>query len=80
MKHKTNLFNVFYDKEADVLYVSQGKPSPWDETKETRDEVVVRKDPKSGEVKGLTILHFLKRGLGKSSQIALPFHLSLSPI
>lgn len=77
MKQKKNLFKVLYDKEADVLYISQGKPSSRDETTETSQEVVVRKDPKTGDVKGLTILHFLKRGAEKSSQITLPFHLSL---
>lgn len=77
MKQKKNILNVYYDKEADVLYISQGKPSSRDETSETADEIVVRKDPKTGDVKGLTILHFLKRGPEKSSQITLPFHLSL---
>ena len=75
MKQKKNLFNVSYDKEADVLYISQGKPSSTDQTQETEDEVVVRKNAKSGEIKGYTILHFLKRGV-KSFHISLPFQLS----
>jgi len=69
---KKNILNVFYDKEADVLYMSQGKPSARDETSETKEEVVVRKDPKTGEVKGFTILNFLKRADRKSSTITLP--------
>ncbi len=77
MKTKKNLFNVIYDKGADVLYISHGKPSSRDETSETEDEIVVRKNPKTGEVKGFTILHFLKRGLQKTS-IHLPFQVSLS--
>ena len=72
MKQKKNILNVFYDKGADVLYVSQGKPSPTDATSETKDEVVVRKNPKTGEVKGFTILNFLKRSENKSSTITLP--------
>jgi len=72
MKQKKNILNVFYDKEADILYMSQGKPSARDETSETEDEVVVRKDPKTGEVKGFTILNFLKRADRKSSTITLP--------
>jgi len=72
MKQKKNILNVYYDKEADVLYMSQGKPSARDETSETKEEVVVRKDPKTGEVKGFTILNFLKRADRKSSTIILP--------
>lgn len=76
MKQK-NLFKVTYDKDADVLYIAQGTPSSRDESIETEEEIVVRKNKKTGEIKGLTILHFLKRGLGKSS-FTLPFRLSLS--
>ncbi len=78
MKQKKNILNVFYDKGADVLYVSQGKPSSADETRETKDEVVVRKNPKNGEIRGFTILNFLKRAAKKSSAIALPFDVALS--
>lgn len=78
MKQKKNILNVSYDKGADVLYISQGKPSPNDETHETEDEVVVRKNPKNGEVKGFTILNFLKRSAKKSSAISLPFNVALS--
>lgn len=76
MKQKKNLFNVTYDKGADVLYISQGKPLVSDKTSETEDEIVVRKDAKTGKVKGFTILHFLKRGFDKSSLIRLPFQLA----
>ena len=76
MKQKKNL-NVFYDKAADVLYLSQGKPSSGDETSETKDEIVVRKNPKTGAIKGFTILNFLKRAAQKSSTIHLPFQLAI---
>ena len=77
MKQKKNILNVYYDKEADVLYMSQGKPSSRDETSETKEEVVVRKNPKTGEVKGFTILNFLKRSENKSSTITLPANLAI---
>ena len=77
MKQKKNILNVYYDKEADVLYMSQGKPSSRDETSETKEEVVVRKNPKTGEVKGFTILNFLKRSETKSSTITLPANLAI---
>lgn len=73
MKQKKNLFNVLYDRESDILYISRGRPSSRDETSETKDEIVVRKNPKTGEIKGYTILHFLKRGMEKPSPINLPF-------
>lgn len=75
MKAQKEPLNIYYDKEADVLYVSKGKPSARDETFETKDEVVVRKNPKTGEVKGFTVLHFLKRG-SKEPTITLPFQFS----
>jgi len=62
--------------EADVLYVSQGAPSTRDKTSETEDEVLVRKDAKTEEIKGFTILHFLKKSKNKSNSINLPFELS----
>lgn len=75
MRTKKEPLNIYYDKEADVLYVSHGKPSAKDETFETEDEVVVRKNPKTGEVRGFTVLHFLKRG-SKEPTITLPFRFS----
>ncbi len=78
MKQKKNTLNVFYDKVADVLYMSQGKPSARDETSETKDEIVVRRNPKTHEIRGFTILNFLKRSASKSSSIPLPFNVSLS--
>lgn len=78
MKQKKNILNVFYDKKADVLYMSHGKPSVRDETSETKDEIVIRRNPKTHEIRGFTILNFLKRGASKSSSIPLPFNVSLS--
>lgn len=76
MKKTKNILNISYDKEADVLYVSKGKSSAQDITQETEEEVVVRKDKKTHEIKGFTILHFLKRGIN-NTQINLPFSFSL---
>lgn len=73
-QNKKNL-NIYYDKEADVLYISQGKPSASDETFETEDEIVVRKNPTTGQVRGFTIPHFLKRG-SKEPTFELPFQFS----
>lgn len=48
-----------YDREADTVYISFGKPK-----KAVSDEidpyVVVRRDPRTGEVVGITITNFTK--------------------
>lgn len=49
-----------YDKKADVLYLSVGKPKK-SLSREIEDGVVLRFDPKSKEVSGLTILDFEAR-------------------
>ena len=50
-----------YDKEADVLYFSQGKPSGRDVSQETPDDVILRLHPKTRKVRGFTILNFSRR-------------------
>ena len=78
MSKNKNMLDIFYDKEADVLYISQGSPSAKDETIETEDEIVLRKNPKNGKIKGFTIPHFLKRAIGRTNHISLPVHLTCS--
>ena len=69
---KNNDLNLFYDKEADVLYFSKGKPQASDISDETEDEVIIRKDPKTKEVTGFTILNFSKRSKIATQSIKLP--------
>lgn len=69
----------FYDKEADVLYISQGKPSTKDISQETPDDVVLRVDPRSRKVRGFTILNFSRRSKTKEVPISLPIHAELTP-
>ncbi|MCM8779183.1 MAG: DUF2283 domain-containing protein [Candidatus Omnitrophica bacterium] len=52
--------NIYYDKEADVLYISKGKPSSKDESEEIDAGIVVRKNSKTGEIKGLTVVSLTK--------------------
>lgn len=49
-----------YDKGADVLYLSVGKPKK-SLTREIDDGVLLRFDPKSKEITGLTIIDFESR-------------------
>lgn len=69
--------HYFYDKEADVLYFSQGKPSAKDLSQETFDNVVLRIDPKSKQVKGITVLNLSKRQQ-KFSPVPLPVQMQMS--
>lgn len=79
MKKKAkNALNFFYDKEADVLYVSKGQPSAKDISSETEDEVVVRKNPNTGEITGLTIINFSKRSSNSDLSLHLPFKFALT--
>lgn len=44
-----------YDKEADVLYISFGKPQPADDAYMNEEDIIVRK--KGKKIIGLTILN-----------------------
>ncbi|MBU4332363.1 DUF2283 domain-containing protein [Patescibacteria group bacterium] len=64
--------NYYFDKEADVLYFSQGKPQKNIISQEIGDDIIVRKHPSTGEVVGFTILNFIKRGSKKLAAISVP--------
>ena len=48
-----------HDREADVLYLSIGKPQKA-KTVETGEDFVLRLHPKNGQVVGMTIINFSK--------------------
>ena len=68
---QTKLYYL-YDQEADIFYLSQGKPSARDSVTETSDEVILRSDKTTGHVRGFTILNFSKRQNKNMSLISLP--------
>ncbi len=72
--------HYFYDKEADVFYLSQGKPSKKIISQETSDDVVLRLDPKTKKIKGFTILNFNKRMGKKLSSVELPIFANLTAV
>lgn len=80
MKYQGNNLNLFYDSEADVLYFSKGKPSAKDISDEASDEVVIRRNPKTKEVTGFTILNFSKKSKKKDKTIRLPLEIDLKQI
>ncbi len=61
-----------YDEHADVLYISLGKPTPA-VSEELDDGVVVRRDPDTHKIVGLTIIDFRTTFLKETKH--LPFTL-----
>ena len=72
------LLNYYYDQEADVLYMSKGEPSKSDDSDEISDGVIARYNPKTREIRGLTILNFAKKSKEKSRTVKLPFEIGFS--
>ena len=50
----------FFDRDADILYLSVGKPRPAI-SREVGEDILVRVDPTSRRVVGCTILNLTKR-------------------
>lgn len=69
--------NIFYDSEADVLYFSKGTPSREDISDEAADEVIIRKNPKTKDVTGFTILNFSQKSKKSSKSFKLPIEVDL---
>lgn len=63
---------IFYDQEADVLYVTRGKPEYTDYV-EHSDDVILRLDPETKRLVGFTIIDFSQHFTKQESDIALPF-------
>ena len=63
---------IFYDQEADVLYVTRGKPEYTDYV-EHSDDVILRLDPETKQLVGFTIIDFSQHFAKQESDIALPF-------
>lgn len=70
--------SYFYDKEADVFYISKGQPRKSDVSDEVDSGVVARFDKKTKAVRGLTILNFSKRTKESSEVLNLPFDVSFA--
>jgi uncharacterized protein YuzE len=71
MRNK-NQIKYFFDKEADILYFSQRKPSSKEISREIGEGIIVRIDPATKKIVGFTILNFLKRGSLRNKTIKLP--------
>jgi hypothetical protein len=60
-----------YNKDADELNISLGKPQNAISL-EVGDEIYVRLHPKTKEILGFTILHFEERALKEEKIFAIP--------
>ncbi|NQT53593.1 DUF2283 domain-containing protein [bacterium] len=71
-----------YDREADVLYLSNCPPYPEQESEEIGNDVIAHLNPHTGEVESLELLFFSTRLLRKD-EMELPLtadmHLATSP-
>lgn len=56
-----------YDRTADVLYVGTCAPYPEQDSEELGNEVIVRLNPRTGEIENLELLFFSTRLLGGES-------------
>ncbi len=77
---KIKNFQLEYDKEGDILYLTRGKLTKEDSSEELGDDVVVWKNKKTKEVNGFTVLNFSKRASKKTPKLNLPFEVELHPL
>ncbi|MCZ7540356.1 MAG: DUF2283 domain-containing protein [Anaerolineae bacterium] len=67
---------LFYDAEGDVLYLSIGEPRPAI-SQEVGDDVLLRIDPNTGEIVGLTVLNLSSRFGSVQLPQSLPVEMDL---
>lgn len=70
---------LFYDSDADVLYLSIGEPRPA-VSQELGDDVLLRVDAQTGEVVGITVLNLSARFGSLHDMQSLPVEMTLHKI
>jgi len=68
-----------YDKEGDILYISNCTPYQEQETEELDDEIIARLNPETGDIESLEVLFFSTRLL-KQDVFELPISANLKMI
>ena len=71
IKNKDRM-EIFYDREADVLYVTYGTPEFTDFVEHTKN-VILRLDPETKRLIGFTIIDFSHHFAKPEADITLPF-------
>lgn len=65
---------LFYDSEGDVLYLSVGEPRPA-VSQELGDDILLRVDPETNEIVGLTVLNLSARFSSLQTPQSLPIEI-----
>lgn len=65
--------SITYDQEADVVYLSFGKPVPA-VSEEIQEGVFARYDPETQELVGLTVTNFSKKFGIEPKELSIPIH------
>ena len=68
-----------YDREVDVLYISLGIPEKGMQYIELNSNLILRVDPKSKEIVGITIIDFSKQFSGERYFSKVPIMASFLP-
>lgn len=73
------LTELFYDRDNDILYLSIGKPRSAI-SREVGDDVLVRVDPRTGEVVGLAVMNLSARYGDMDDPHSLPISMLLKQV
>ncbi len=68
---------MFYDKESDVFYLTIGEPQEAI-SREMGNDVLLRVQPETGKIVGMTILNFASRFSNLEQEQPLPVRMELS--
>lgn len=79
MKKNRN-FQLEYDKDGDILYVTKGSLTKQDLSEELGDDVVIWRNKSTKDISGFTVLNFSKRASKETSKLDLPFEVELHPL
>lgn len=71
------LTTLYYDKEGDVLYITLGEPQIAI-SQELENDVLLRVQPETGKIVGMTVLNFSSRFSNLKQKQTLPVHMALS--
>jgi uncharacterized protein YuzE len=72
--------HIGYDREADVLYLSLGKPRKGMEYREMGNGVVLRIDPETDGIVGLTVMDFVSNFSGVEQIASMPITGEFVPV
>ena len=73
------LTELYYDRDNDILYLSIGKPRSAI-SRELGDNVLIRMDPATGEVIGLTVMNLSARYGDMDDPHSLPINMLLKHV